>query len=314
MPLTLLRSYALAALSTVAVALAITTCRDQHGPRPPTEPLNPIATATLAPPPPPPGSVVLVGAGDIASCTHPNDTSTANLLDSIPGTVFTTGENAMPSGASTDYTTCYDPTWGRHKARTFPAPGEVDYKTPNASGYFGYFGANAGDSTKGYYSYGLGAWHIVVLNSSLSTAAGSPQEQWLKADLAANPAQCTLAYWHYPMFYSGTSTVRSWLQPLWNDLYAAGAAIVLNAHTRNYERFAPQTPAGVLDTARGIREFVVGTGGLGRWSFYTIAPNSEVRALLYGVLKLTLSPGRYSWQFIPIPGTVFSDSLSLIHI
>jgi PKD repeat protein len=302
---TLFRPTALTALSLVVAALALTTCRGEQGPKQPTEP--PQSAATLAPPAPP-GSVILVGAGDISSCTHPNDTSTAKLLDAIPGTVFTTGENVMPSGASTDYTTCYDPTWGRQKARTFPAPGEVDYKTTNASGYFGYFGANAGDPTKGYYSYGLGAWHIVVLNSSLSTAAGSAQEQWLKADLAANPSQCTLAYWHYPMFYSGTSTVRSWLQPLWNDLYAAGAAVVLNSHTRNYERFAPQTPAGVLDTAQGIREFVVGTGGLGRWSFYTIAPNSEVRAMVYGVLQLTLSPGRYSWQFISIPGQQFSDS------
>lgn len=304
----LFRSYPLAALSTVVVAVAITTCRDEHGPKPPTEPLNPTATATLAPPPP--GSVVLVGAGDIASCTHHNDTSTAKLLDSIPGTVFTTGDNDAPAGDSTTYANCYNPTWGRQKARTYPAPGDLEYGTPGAAGYFGYFGSAAGDPTKGYYSYNLGAWHIIVLNSSSSAAvaAGSVQEQWLKADLAANPSQCTLAYWHYPLFYSGTSTVRSSMQPLWNDLYAAHADVVLNSHTRNYERFAPQTPAAVPDTVQGIREFVVGTGGLGTWSFYTIAPNSQVRAQVYGVLKFTLSPGSYRWQFIAIPGTQFSDT------
>lgn len=259
---------------------------------------------------PPPGSVVLVGAGDISSCTHHNDTSTAKILDTIAGSVFTTGDNAGPNGASSVYTNCYNPTWGRQLSRTYPAPGDLEYDTTNAAGYYGYFGAAAGDPTKGYYSYNLGAWHIVVLNSSSSAAlaAGSPQEQWLKADLAANPTQCTLAYWHHPMFYSGTSTVRSWLQPIWSDLYAAGVAVVLNSHTRNYERFAPQNPSGGLDTAHGIREFVVGTGGLGTWSFYTLAPNSQVRAQVYGVLRLTLSPGAYSWQFITIPGTQFVDT------
>jgi PKD repeat protein len=299
------RPSVLVALGVVAGVLVVTTCQENAGPRVPSEPRVP-ALASVAPP----GSVVLVGAGDISLCTHHNDTSTAKLLDTIAGTVFTTGDNVGSPGDSTTYANCYNPTWGRQKARTYPAPGDVEYLTAGAPGYYGYFGTAAGDPTKGYYSYNLGSWHIIVLNSQNSSAfaAGSAQEQWLKADLAANPSQCTLAYWHYPLFYSGTSTVRSWVQPIWNDLYAAGATLVLNSHTRNYERFAPQSPTGVLDTTRGIREFIVGTGGLGNWSFYTIAPNSEVRAQVYGVLKLTLSPGTYRWQFIPIAGTQFSDT------
>jgi PKD repeat protein len=292
-------------VSALGAALLLTTCREDHGPASSTE-LKLPTLASVAPP----GSVTFVGAGDISLCSHHNDTSTAKLLDTIPGTVFVTGDNVGSPGDSTTYANCYNPTWGRQKARTYPAPGDVEYAVTGAPGYFGYFGAAAGDPTKGYYSYNLGSWHVIVLNSqnSAALAAGSPQEQWLKADLAANPSQCTLAYWHLPLFYSGTSTVRPSVQPLWNDLYAARADVVLNSHTRNYERFAPQTPAGVLDTVQGIREFIVGTGGLGNWSFYTIAPNSLVRAQVYGVLKFTLSPGSYSWTFIPIAGTQFSDS------
>ena len=290
-------------VSALGASLLLSTCREDHGPAALTE-LKVPTLASLAPP----GSVTFVGAGDISLCSHHNDTSTAKLLDTIPGTVFTTGDNVGSPGDSATYANCYNPTWGRQKGRTFPVPGDVEYAAAGAPGYYGYFGGAAGDPTKGYYSYNLGAWHIVALNSATSMAAGSAQELWLKADLAATTSQCTLAYWHLPAFYSGTSTVRSAVLPLWNDLYAAHADVVLNSHTRNYERFAPQTPAAILDTAQGIREFIVGTGGLGTWSFYTIAPNSLVRAQVYGVLKFTLSPGSYSWKFIPIAGTQFSDS------
>jgi len=287
----------------LGASLVLSTCREDRGPAAPTELKVPILASVA-----PPGSVTFVGAGDISLCSHHNDTSTAKLLDTIPGTVFVTGDNVGAPGDSATYANCYNPTWGRQKARTFPVPGDGEYATAGAPGYYGYFGAAAGDPTKGYYSYNLGAWHVIALNSATSMAAGSAQELWLKADLAANTSQCTLAYWHLPAFYSGTSTVRSAVLPLWNDLYAARADVVLNSHTRNYERFAPQTPAAVLDTVGGIRQFIVGTGGLGTWSFYTIAPNSLVRAQAYGVLKFTLSPGSYSWKFIAIAGTQFSDT------
>src|SRR2546428_293475 len=290
-------------VSALGASLLLSTCREDHGPAAPTELKVPILASVA-----PPGSVTFVGAGDISLCSHHNDTSTAKLLDTIPGTVFVTGDNVGSPGDSATYANCYNPTWGRHKTRTFPVPGDAEYATAGAAGYYGYFGAAAGDPTKGYYSYNLGAWHVIALNSATSMAAGSAQELWLKADLAANASQCTVAYWHLPAFYSGTSTVRSAVLPLWNDLYAARADVVLNSPPRNYERFAPQTPAAVLDTVGGIRQFIVGTGGLGTWSFYTIAPNSLVRAQVYGVLKFTLSPGSYAWKFIPIAGTQFSDS------
>jgi len=225
--------------------------------------------------------------------------------------VMAIGDNAYLNGSASDYASCYDPTWGRHKARTRPAPGNHDYQTPNASGYFGYFGAAAGDSTKGYYSYDIGTWHIIVLNSSIDIRAGSIQLQWLKADLAASAAQCTAAYWHHPRFSSGsvhTNDVR--MEPAWQVLYDAGSEIVINGHEHSYERFAPQTPWGVLDSAYGIRAFVVGTGGgEGLYSFGAIVANSQVRnSSTFGVLKLSLDSAAYHWEFVPVAGKTFTDS------
>ena len=261
---------------------------------------------------------VFVGAGDIASCSSSGDEATAALLDAIPGTVFTLGDNAYESGTATEFANCYDPSWGRHKARTFPAPGNHDYFTLNASGYFSYFGAAAGDPTKGYYSYDLGTWRIIVINSNCAVVegcyVGSPQEQWLRADLAAHPTACTLAYWHHPRFSSGSTHGSSTeMQPIWQALYEAGADVVLSGHEHNYERFAPQDPNGNLDTVHGIREFVVGTGGASHYAFGTMLPNTEVRnSDTYGVLKLTLHPGSYDWQFVPEAGKTFTDSGSAL--
>jgi len=257
---------------------------------------------------------VFVGAGDISSCNNNDDEATTQLLDGISGTVFTLGDNVYPSGAPTSYTNCYDPTCGRHKARTYPVPGNHDYVTPGAPGYFNYFGAAAGDPSKGYYSYDLGAWHIVVLNSNCSAVggcgAGSPQEQWLRADLAAHPALCTLAEWHHPRFDSGIYGNNSAMQPFWQALYDYQADVVLNGHDHNYQRFAPQAPTGAADPTQGIREFVVGTGGSSHYSFPgTPTPNTEVRNdATFGVLKLTLNATGYDWQFVPVAGSSFTDS------
>jgi uncharacterized protein YjdB len=256
---------------------------------------------------PPSASVVLVGAGDIADC---DAQPTAALLDNIPGTVFTAGDNAYPDGTAADYASCYDPSWGRHKARTRPAPGNHDYNTSGATGYYAYFGALAGPAGRGYYSYDLGAWHIVSLNSNVSMSAGSAQETWLRADLAASTKTCTIAYWHHPRFSSGSNHGSSTQSAgVWQALYDAGAEIVISGHDHEYERFAPQTPSAAADPARGIREFIVGTGGAGLYSFATPLPNSEVRDdTSFGVLKLTLSNGSYTWEFIPIAGDSFTDS------
>jgi hypothetical protein len=259
---------------------------------------------------------VFVGAGDIANCSNlAGAQATAKLLDSIPGTVYTLGDNAYGSGTSTEFANCYDPTWGQVKARTRPAPGNHEYYTSGATGYFGYFGSAAGDPSRGYYSYELGQWHVVVLNTNdqckyVSCSAGSEQEQWLKTDLANHPAQCTLAYFHYPLFTSGNYAPGiSSVRPLWDDLYSGGADVVLNGHDHIYERFAPQSPSGALDQARGVREFVVGTGGAEHYGIKTVQPNSEARnAGTFGVLKLTLHPASYDWQFVPEAGKTFTDS------
>ena len=252
------------------------------------------------------GDPVFVGAGDIANCGHSNDEATAKLLDSIPGTVFTTGDNVYPDGTAAQFTNCYAPTWGRHKDRTRPAPGNHDYHTAGAAGYFNYFGAAAGDPGKGYYSYNLGAWHIISLNSEVTSSA---QEQWLRADLAANNSRCTLAYWHHPRFSSGQHGNSTRSQAFWQALYEAGADVVLNGHDHTYQRFALQNPSGQADPNRGIREFVVGTGGAGLYPFPTTQPNTEVRNnTTFGVLKLTLHATSYDWQFVPIAGQTFSDS------
>jgi hypothetical protein len=264
----------------------------------------------------PPGSpVVFVGAGDIASCSAQGDEATARLLDglvngSLPVIVFTTGDNAYGDGTASEFAQCYDPTWGRHKARTRPAPGNHDYHGSGASGYFGYFGAAAGPAPGGYYSFDAGDWHVVVLNSNIAMAAGSDQERWLRADLAASGKQCTLAIWHHPRFTSGTKHgSNAGVGPLWDALYAAGADVVINGHEHSYERLAPQTPAGVADPARGLREFIVGTGGEGLSSFGTPLPTSEVRnGATFGVLMLTLEAGEYSWEFVPVAGATFTDS------
>src|SRR5436853_124745 len=230
-------------------------------------------------------TVTLVGAGDIAECGDATDDSTAALLGRIGGTVFTAGDNAYPDGYYQDYANCWASSWGRYQAVVHPAAGNHEYHDSIASGaadYYRYFfrehGTVVGDSGRYYYSYDLGAWHIVVLNTFIDMSAGSPQEQWLRADLAASTKRCTLAYMHYARFSSG-SVHGSYpaVQPLWQALYDYGAEIAIAGHDHEYERFAPQTPDGHLDPARGIRAFVVGTGGGGLYSFGTPLPNSEVR-------------------------------------
>jgi acid phosphatase type 7 len=267
------------------------------------------------PPPPPPGEgMVFVGAGDIASCASTGDEATANLLDGIAGTVYNLGDNVYDNGTAAEFANCYDPSWGRHKARTRPTPGNHEYNS-GGGGYYGYFGASAGDPTKGYYSYDLGEWHIIVLNSNsscttISCAAGSAQETWLRQDLANSSKPCTLAYWHHPRFNSGASHGNNTaVAPLWQALYDFNADVILNGHEHVYERFAPQNPSAVADAARGIRQFTVGTGGRSHYTFGTIQPNSEVReGSTYGVLKLTLKSGGYDWQFVPVAGATFTDT------
>ena len=260
---------------------------------------------TTAPTPVP--DEVFVGAGDIAKCGVGDPEATAKLLDRIPGTVFTLGDNAQSNGFAEEYTHCYDPTWGRHKWRTFPTVGNHDWDATAGGPYFAYFGANAGPPGPGYHSYTLGSWHIVSLNSNVAGGPGSPQYEWLKADLAASPATCTLAMWHHPLFTSGPNGNTGRMRDIWRLLNQAGADVVLNGHDHVYERFTPQDADG-RPTPRGMREFIVGTGGYSLYDRASSQPNSEIfENRTWGVLKLTLKSGKYDWEFVPVAGKSFRD-------
>jgi hypothetical protein len=260
------------------------------------------------------GVGTLLAAGDIASCSSTGDEATAALLDARPNAVVATlGDNVYEAGTAREFANCYDPTWGRHKGRTRPALGNHEYGVFQAGGYFETFGGAAGEAPLGWYSFDLNAWHVIVLNSNCEVVgcmAGGSQEKWLREDLAAHPATCTLAYWHHPRFSSGTTHGSSTaVAPLWTALYEAGADVVLAGHEHNYERFARLDPAGQPDDARGIRQFVVGTGGRSHYGFGAALPGSEVRnANTYGVLALTLRATSYQWQFVPEAGKSFTDS------
>ena len=284
--------------------------------RPAPPPPPPPAPQPPSPPPPLDGDPVLVGAGDIADCRDPAGArATGDVLDGIPGTVFTLGDNVYVDGTPKEFTDCYEPAWGRHKARTAIAvAGNHDYNTPGAAGHYGYFGAAAGDPARGYFDTRLGAWHVIVLNSNCEEVggcgAGSPQEQWLRRVLAASSAQCTVALWHHPAFSSATvHRAFPTYQPFWQALYDHGADVVLSASDHVYERFGFQDPAGDADAVFGLRQFTVGTGGRSHQSFKTPVPNSEVRhGATYGVLKLTLHADSYDWRFVPEAGKTFTDS------
>lgn len=298
-----------AGLAAIAGATAI-ACRDREVTAPPhVAPLAPLApqgpSAALLP-----GSATFVGAGDVAKCSSSGDDQTAALILGMPAdaVVFTVGDHAGTSGTATEFTNCYNPSWGQFKTRTHPVPGNKDYGTSGATGYFNYFGALAGTAGQGYYSYDVNNWHIIALNSHIPMTAGSPQEVWLKNDLAASTARCTIAYWHYPMFYSYSGTLRTSVKPLWDALYGAGAEVVLNGDVRFYERYAPQDPSATRDDAYGLRQFIIGTGGYSHYSVGNVRVNSEVRnSGTFGVLKLTLHDNSYDWAFVPVAGGTFTD-------
>lgn len=276
------------------------------------------------------GDPAIVAAGDIAcdptlstfnggagTANNCHMQATANLVLSLnPTAALALGDTQYTSATTSEYSQSYDPSWGKFKGITFPILGNHEYLTTNAAGYFTYFGKAAGDPTKGYYSYNIGTWHLIALNSECvnvgSCKPGSPQETWLQADLAANAGKCTLAYWHEPLFSSGRIGNNPQTLTFWQDLQAAKADIVLSAHDHDYERFGLQTATQTADLAHGIREFIVGTGGAdhgGSAGFPNLQPNSEARDnTTYGVLKLTLHSNSYDWQFVPEPGGAFTDS------
>jgi hypothetical protein len=252
----------------------------------------------------------LGGAGTPTAC---HMAATSALVPASAAGVLVLGGAQDDDGSLYNFQHAYARSWGRLLPITHPVPGGQDYRKPGAPGYFGYFGPAAGDPAKGYYSYDLGSWHIIALNGVCvpvgGCEAGSAQEQWLRADLLAHPTVCTLAYWHQPRFSSGKLGNHRAYDAFWRDLYRAGADVVLNADDQDYERFAPQSPKAVADPAGGIREFVVGTGGVALQQFGAVQPNSEARAnTAFGILQLALHPSSYDWQFTAEPGVAVSDT------
>ncbi len=265
---------------------------------------------------------VLVVGGDIAcdvgstvTATTCQQGATSDVVTGLGAdAVLPLGDEQYQTASATAFQQMYDPSWGRVKATSHPVAGNHEYLTGGAAGYYGYFGGAAGDTGKGYYSWNIGAWHLIALNSECSQspqigcAAGSPQETWLKADLAANPGRCTLAYWHQPLFASGGAGSNSLYQDFWQDLYNAHADVVLNGHAHDYERFAPQTPTGAPDQA-GLRQFIVGTGGKDLTGFTAPLPNEEARQdSSFGAMKLVLHQSSYDWQFLPTAGNTWTDT------
>jgi 3',5'-cyclic AMP phosphodiesterase CpdA len=301
------------ALST-ALLLALAACGDEgtqgDGSRP----------AAAAPPPRAAGVTgpTLVAAGDIAcppglsaTRTRCRQAATADVIERLdPDVVAPLGDLQYDKGELANFRRVYAPAWGRFRARSRPAAGNHEYATPGAAGYFSYFGARAGARGRGWYSYDLGDWHVVVLNSNCSKVgcrAGSAQERWLRADLARHRADCTLAYWHHPRFSSGLHGNDATVIPLWRALERAGADVVLSGHDHSYERFGPQTATGRASHS-GMVQFVAGTGGVNNYPVVRRRPNSRVRrSFVFGVLELTLGDGAYGWRFVGVPGLTFAD-------
>lgn len=287
-----LRAYAL----TASLVLAALACAEQPGSE-----MHPTSTAAAATEP-----AIVLAAGDIAGCADfYQDEVTAEMLAGMPGTVLALGDLVYQNGTRWQFRNCYHPSWGRLRSRTRPAPGNHEYRTDQAGPYYEYFGDRAGPAGKGYYTYVLGDWRIYSLNSERNIPE---QTTWLRKHLKSNPSKCVLAYWHKPLYTSGQVPPTAAVRPLFHELWRARAEVVLNGHQHNYERFDPQD-ADSNYRRQGVRQFVVGTGGAQLEGFTSVAKNSRVRYVEgWGVLEMTLSPGKYSWRFVPVRGSPPADS------
>jgi hypothetical protein len=252
--------------------------------------------------PTPTNVAVVVGAGDIGPCGAAGG-GTGALLDGISGTVMAIGDLAYPDGAAQQFRTCYETAWGRHKSRTRPVPGNHDYDTAGAQPYYDYFGSQAGGAGLGYYSYRAGAWVVLALNSNVPIGRGSEQLAWVSSELRSQTASCTMAYFHHPYVTSGPNGDNPYLNDLWTLLYERDADVVVSAHDHLYERFAPMNAVAQRDPVRGIRQFIVGTGGSDLYPVAFVHAASEMRLSAYGVLKLTLFAGNYEWEFMRVDGS-----------
>jgi 3',5'-cyclic AMP phosphodiesterase CpdA len=265
-----------------------------------------------------PAPGVLLTAGDIADCDVDGDEATAKVLERLiqqapKAVVAPLGDLVYPNGTLQRYRDCYAPNWGKYLNRTRAAQGNHDFANGNADGYYAYFGQAAGPKNKGYDSFDLASWRVIVLNSNCwavgGCGPGSPQLEWLQKTLRDNPARCTLAYWHHPRYSSGLHGNFVDMDAVWDALVDAGVELVLSGHDHHFERFAPIGKQGQVDPIRGVRQFVVGTGGKSHYPALSVKPGSQVRnSTTFGVLRLSLTDGRYGWRFMPTAGQGFTDA------
>lgn len=254
----------------------------------------------------------VIAVGDIGWCGSTGTPATAQLVDSLPGRLLLAGDIAYPNGSAEDFQRCFDPSWGRFRGRWHAAPGNHDYLTPNASAYFQYFGGAAGDDRTGYYTIFVGDWQILMLDSNIPTQRNSPQWEFVRRELELQRRPCALAMWHHPVFTSGQNGPNAHMREMFALLEASGVDVVVNGHDHVYERFAKQTVEG-RPSDRGIRQFVVGTGGAQLYGFVTTAPNSETRIAQFGVLHLSLQPNGYRWEFVLTSGGLGDSGTDTCH-
>ncbi|HEY7189249.1 MAG TPA: metallophosphoesterase [Vicinamibacterales bacterium] len=247
-------------------------------------------------------TTVLLAAGDIGMCGSIGAAQTGEMLGSLSGTILAVGDMAYLHGTADDFTNCYDPVWGPHKARTKPTPGNHEYETAAAQPYFDYFGPLAGPAGLGYYSFKAGDWLVLSINSNIPVGNGTAQIQWIRSELTANTSHCALAFFHHPLYSSGPNGDNARLAGLWQLLYDMGVDVIVNGHEHLYERYGPMTPDGQRNDVKGIRQFIVGTGGAGLYTISRLHPVSEVQVISHGLLKLTLSSQGYQWEFLQVSG------------
>jgi hypothetical protein len=262
---------------------------------------------------PAPATTVLLAAGDIGVCGSLPAVETGLMLDLLAGTVLAVGDMAYRRGTVEEYANCYDPVWGRHKGRTRPTPGNHEYESSGAQPYFDYFGALAGPPGQGYYSFRSGDWLVLSLNSNLPIGSTTAQGTWIRSELTTNTSRCALAYFHHPLYSSGPNGDNARLAGLWQLLYEHGVDVIVSAHEHLYERYAPMSPDGQRNDTRGIRQFIVGTGGAGLYAVTRRHPQSEMQVVAHGILKLTLAAQSYGWEFLQVGGMTPDSGSGVCH-
>lgn len=254
-------------------------------------------------------TAAVIAAGDIGMCNRPSVAQVADLVASLSGELLLVGDLAYFQGTAEQFRDCFDPWWGRFRSRWHPVPGNHDYESPGARPYFAYFGEAAGPAGRGYYAFTAGDWLILMLDSNIPAAAGSPQLEFARAQLQSQRTPCTMAVWHHPLFSSGPGGPTTAMRDMWRLLESHRAEVVVNGHDHLYERFARQLANGAADAANGIRQFTVGTGGADLYNFVRVALNSEERLVRYGVARFVLRPAQVDWEFIGIDGSVLDRGL-----